>query len=83
MLFRSTVYKPVPTEAAAAAALAIALVKGTKVTSVNGQTNNGVREVPSVLLKPTWVTKSNINILFTTGFLKKSQVCVGQYKQYC
>jgi D-xylose transport system substrate-binding protein len=77
-----TAYKPVPQEANAAAAVAIDLVKGIKVP-VNGQVNNGVREVPSVLLTPTWVTKSNISILFTSGFLKKSQVCVGQYKQYC
>jgi D-xylose transport system substrate-binding protein len=77
-----TVYKPVPQEANAAAAVAIDLVKGIKVP-VNGQTNNGIREVPSVLLTPTWLTKSNISILFTSGFLKKSQVCVGEYAQYC
>ena len=77
-----TVYKPVPQEANAAAAVAIDVVKGIKVP-VNGKTNNGVRQVPSVLLTPTWVTKKNISILFTSGFLKKSQVCVGEYKQYC
>ena len=77
-----TVYKPVPSEAAAAAAVAINMIKGVPVHT-NGTTNNGVRQVPSVLLTPIWVTKHNISILFTSGFLKKSQVCVGTYAQYC
>ena len=77
-----TVYKPVPVEAAAAAQVAIDLIKGTPVKT-NGTTNNGVRNVPSVLETPIWVTKANHNILFSSGFLKKSDVCVGTYKQYC
>ena len=77
-----TVYKPVPQEANAAAAVAINLVKGVAVKT-NGSTNNGKRGVPSILLTPTWVTKHNIAILFTSGFLKKSQVCTGTYAQYC
>jgi D-xylose transport system substrate-binding protein len=77
-----TVYKPVPAEAAAAAAVAIAMIKGTPVKT-NGATNNGVRNVPSVLLTPTWVTKANHNILFTSGFLKKKDVCTGNYAKYC
>jgi D-xylose transport system substrate-binding protein len=77
-----TVYKPVPTEAAAAAKVAIDLIQGKAVTT-NGTTNNGVRNVPSVLLTPIWVTKKNYTILFTQGFLKKTQVCVGQYAKYC
>ena len=77
-----TVYKPVPVEAAAAAKVAIDMIKG-KPVKTNGVTSNGTRKVPSVLETPIWVTKANHNILFTSGFLKKSQVCVGQYKKYC
>jgi D-xylose transport system substrate-binding protein len=77
-----TVYKAVKTEANAAAKVAIAMLKGQKVTT-NGATNNGDRNVPSVLLKPVSITKKNYTLLFTDGFLKKSQVCVGQYKKYC
>jgi D-xylose transport system substrate-binding protein len=77
-----TVYKPVPQEANAAAAVAINLVKGVAVKT-NGSTNNGKRGVPSILETPIWVTKKNIAILFTSGFLKKSQVCTGTYAQYC
>jgi len=78
-----TVFKNVITEANAAATVAIQLLKGQKVKAVNGKVSNGVRNVPSVLLPPIWVTKKNYTILFTTGFLKKSQVCIGQYKKYC
>jgi len=78
-----TVYKAVKAEAAAAAKAAIQLLKGQKVTGVNGATNNKVRNVPSILLKPVWVTKKNYTLLFKDGFLKKAQVCVGVYKKLC
>jgi D-xylose transport system substrate-binding protein len=74
-----TVYKSVRREANAAAAAAIALVKGRKVQGVNGK----VSGTPSILLTPVWITKRNYTLLFKDGFLKKSQVCVGQYKKYC
>jgi D-xylose transport system substrate-binding protein len=77
-----TVYKAVKAEADAAAKVAIAMLKGQKVAT-NGVTNNGDRNVPSVLLKPVSITKNNYTLLFTDGFLKKSQVCIGQYKQFC
>jgi D-xylose transport system substrate-binding protein len=78
-----TVYKAVKAEAAAAAKAATQIIKGQKVTGVNGKTNNKTRDVPSILLTPVWVTKANYTILFKDGFLKKSQVCVGAYKKYC
>jgi D-xylose transport system substrate-binding protein len=74
-----TVYKSVRKEANAAAAAAIAIVKGQKVKGVNGK----VSGTPSILLTPQWVTKRNYKVLFKEGFLKRSQVCVGQYKKYC
>jgi D-xylose transport system substrate-binding protein len=78
-----TVYKAVKAEAAAAAKAATQIIKGQKVTGVNGKTNNKVRNVPSILLTPVWVTKANYKLLFKDGFLKKSQVCVGTYKKFC
>jgi len=73
-----TVYKSVKAEAAAAANAAIAIVKGGTV-----KTNGVVSGTKSVLLTPVWVTKTNYKLLFTDGFVKKSQVCVGTYKQFC
>ncbi len=73
-----TVYKAIKPEAQAAAQAAINIVKGKPVT-----TNGKVSGTPSILLTPVWVTKANYKILFTDKFLKKSQVCVGQYAQYC
>lgn len=77
-----TVFKNIITEANAAATVAIQMIKGQKVKT-NGKVNNGDRNVPSVLLAPTWVTNKNYTVLFTTGFLKKSDVCKGTYKKYC
>lgn len=77
-----TVYKGVKQEAEAAAKLAIALIKGTK-AATNGAVNDGVRDVPSVLLTPVWITKANYKVLFAEGFLKKSEVCNGMYAKYC
>ena len=74
-----TVYKSVRKEANAAAAAAIAIVKGKKVPGVNGK----VSGTKSILLTPVWVTKANYKLLFKEGFLKRSQVCNGQYKKYC
>ena len=50
---------------------------------VIGTMNYGVRYVPSALASPIWITKANINLLYKDGQLKKSEVCVGSYKQYC
>ncbi len=77
-----TVYKAVKAEAAAAADVAIKLINNETVKT-NGAVNNGVRDVPSVLLTPVWVTKANYTVLFTDKFLKKSEVCVGAYAKYC
>ncbi|HYY63712.1 MAG TPA: substrate-binding domain-containing protein [Gaiellaceae bacterium] len=74
-----TVYKSVRLEAKTAANVAIALIKHRKVpgkiTKLQG--------TKSILLTPVWITKKNYTLLFKEGFLKKSQVCIGQYKKYC
>ncbi|HUZ81299.1 MAG TPA: substrate-binding domain-containing protein [Gaiellaceae bacterium] len=77
-----TVYKYVPLEANAAAAAAVALLKGQTPKS-NTFRMNGKTKEPTFTLPVQWITKSNYTQLFAQGFLKKSQVCIGQYKQYC
>jgi D-xylose transport system substrate-binding protein len=77
-----TVYKPAKVEANGAVKVAVALLAGGKPVT-NGKTNNGKGNVPSFLATPTWITKKNINLLYTDGQLKKSEVCTGSYKIYC
>jgi len=77
-----TVYKYVPDEANAAAAAAVALLKGQK-PKTNTTRKNGAKNEPTYALPVVWITKSNYKRLFTDKFLKKSDVCIGQYKKYC
>jgi D-xylose transport system substrate-binding protein len=79
-----TVYKAVPLEANAAAAAAIAIIKGTPVKT-NGTTvdTQGKRNVPSILETPQTINRANYQLLFTAGFIKKGEVCVGAFKPFC
>ena len=77
-----TVYKYVPLEAKAAAAAAVALLHGKKPKS-NTTRKNGSKLEPTFTIPVVWITKANYTRLFTDKFLKRSQVCVGAYKQYC
>jgi D-xylose transport system substrate-binding protein len=77
-----TVYKYVPDEANAAAAAAVALLKGTKPKTTTTR-KNGSKSEPTLALPVVWITKANYKRLFTDKFLKKSDVCIGVYKQYC
>jgi len=77
-----TVYKYVPLEANAAAAAAVALLNG-KTPKSNTTRANGKKKEPTLTLPVEWITKANYTQLFTQHFLKKSEVCIGTYKQYC
>ena len=77
-----TVYKYVPAEANAAAAAAVALLKGQKPKTTTVRKNGSVNE-PTLALPVVWITKANYKRLFTDKFLKKSDVCIGKFKQYC
>ena len=71
----NTVYKAVKQEANGAADLAIALIKGTKVANATGKTNDGKRDVPSVLLVPVGITKANVKVVIADGFQTRAAVC--------
>src|SRR4051794_33450511 len=79
----NTVYKYVPNEANAAAKAAVALLKHKKVPGVNGFRKNGAKKEPTVLLPVVSITKANYTRLFKDKFLKKSEVCVGEFAQFC
>ncbi len=77
-----TVYKKVSLEANAAAAAAIALLHG-KTPKSNGFRMNGSKKEPTLTLPVQWITKKNYKQLFAQHWLKKSEVCIGQYAKYC
>jgi D-xylose transport system substrate-binding protein len=81
-----TVYKAIKPEAETAAQLAFDLLQGKQPTGdvVNGQTDNGSGQIPSVLLQPVAVTKDNVkDTIVKDGFWTADQICTGQYKQAC
>src|SRR6266571_4567596 len=77
-----TVYKYVPSEAKAAAAAAVALLHGKK-PKTNGFRKNGSKKEPTLTIPVISITKANYTRLFTDKFLKKSDVCVGEFAKYC
>ncbi len=69
-----TVYKPVSKLAARAAEAAVALAKKEKLET-NGKVNNGKIDVPSILLEPISVDKSNLDeTVIKDGFQKREDV---------
>jgi D-xylose transport system substrate-binding protein len=79
-----TVYKPIAQEVNAAAKLAIALAKGQTPTGVTAQTNNGAKQVPSILLHPISVTKATVGkYLGNADFPTRAQVCTGKVAAAC
>jgi D-xylose transport system substrate-binding protein len=83
-----TAYKPIYLEAQAAAALAIYIRAGATPPAalVNGSTQDTKANVavPSVLLKPTWVTTANMNAtVIADNFVPAKQLCTAKYKSAC
>lgn len=75
-----TVYKSIPQEAQAAAKVAVGLLEGNPdaVSSVaKTTTDNGAGQVPSVLLTPQVVTKSNVSIVVQDGAATWADLCTG------
>jgi D-xylose transport system substrate-binding protein len=68
-----TVYKPLKQLATEAAKLSVQLVRNEK-PAYNSQYNNGMKQVDSVLLKPTALTKANVNLLVTDGYYTQAQL---------
>jgi D-xylose transport system substrate-binding protein len=81
-----TVYKAIKPEAEAAAQLAYDLSQGKQPSGglVNGKTDNGQGQIPSVLLTPVAVTKDNVaDTIVKDGFWKASQICTTQFAAAC
>ena len=68
-----TVYKPLKLIASEAAKLAVQLVRNEK-PAYNAQYDNGFKKVDALLLKPTLLTKANVNLMVTDGFYTAAQL---------
>ena len=77
-----TVWKDQRAGAAITAAAAVALLKGQKPIRT-GTVANGGKRLPAYIIAPVSITKANYRQLFTKGYLKRSEVCVGTYAKYC
>lgn len=79
-----TVYKAIKPEAEKAAEIAVALAQGKSVTGTNAKVDNGVRQVPSVLLTPVVVTRDNIErTVVADNFYTTAQICTTDYAAVC
>jgi D-xylose transport system substrate-binding protein len=82
----STIYLAIKQQAETSAELAVAAAEGKPAPSGLGkdQVDNGLKQVPSVLLSPISVTKDNIkDTVIKDGFLTPSEICTGPYKEMC
>ncbi|HEV7680473.1 MAG TPA: sugar ABC transporter substrate-binding protein [Candidatus Dormibacteraeota bacterium] len=81
-----TVYKAIKPEAAAAATMAYDLATGKTVPSnlASAKVNNGAMDVPSQLLTPVAVTKSNVkDTVIKDGFHTAAEICTAAYASAC
>ena len=79
-----TVYQPITKIAETAAELAVPLAQGkTPPDIAKARVNNGMKDVPSVLLDTIAITKDNIDVLIKDGFLKPDQICTAKYESAC
>jgi D-xylose transport system substrate-binding protein len=79
----ATVYKFVPKEVNASVKAVVALLAHKKVPGINGFRKNGSKKEPTVLLPVVSITKANYTRLFKDKWLKKSDVCIGEFAQFC
>jgi D-xylose transport system substrate-binding protein len=79
-----TVYKAIKAEAEAAAELAVALAKGETPEEPADTIDNGMKQVPSILLEPVAVTVDNIqDTIIKDAFWTADQICTGKYAAAC
>ena len=77
-----TVWKDTRKLAKAAATEAVALLNG-KALTTTGTVPNGKAKEPAYIIAPVALYKNNWTQIYTSGFIKKSDVCNGSYAKYC
>lgn len=81
-----TVYKAIKPEASDAAEMAYNLALGKQVPAnlAQSKVNNGAADVPSDLLTPVAVTKSNVkDTIVKDGFHTAAEICTADFAQFC
>jgi len=78
-----TVFKDVRILARVAAKAAVDLLHGKTPKTTGTVVTKGRSKEPAYLIAPQAITKANYKTLFTSGFMKKSDVCNGDYTKYC
>jgi D-xylose transport system substrate-binding protein len=68
-----TVYKPIKTIATDAANLAVQFAKG-ETPQFTSKMNNGSKDINTILLTPTLLTKQNVDLVVKDGFYTQAQV---------
>jgi D-xylose transport system substrate-binding protein len=77
-----TVWKDTRKLATASVAAAAAYLKGQK-PKTTGTVANKSKKLPAFIIPPQYIDKTNYTILFKAGYLKKGNVCRGEFKKYC
>jgi D-xylose transport system substrate-binding protein len=77
-----TVWKDTRKLAKAAAAEAIALLHSKKLITT-GSVPNGAKKEPAYIIPPVALYKYNWTQIYKSGFIKRSDVCNGQFAKYC
>jgi D-xylose transport system substrate-binding protein len=62
----------------------VALAKGETPPAADDKIDNGMKQVPSILLTPVAVTKDNINdTIVKDKFWSVDEICTGKYAAAC
>jgi D-xylose transport system substrate-binding protein len=77
-----TVHKEYKKLATASVAAAVAYLNGKRPATTGTVANKGKR-LPAFIIPPVSITKANYKILFRDGYLKRSNVCRGEYAKFC
>lgn len=77
-----TVWKDTRKLATASANAAVALAKGQN-PKTTGTVKNGSKKLPAFIIPPQAITKANYKVLFTAKYLKRGDVCVGEFAKFC
>lgn len=79
-----TIYKAIRLQAEQAAELAVKALDGAPLPTTTAKMPNGKKDVPSILLEPTPVTKANVkDTVIKDGFWTRDQVCTAPYAEAC